>query len=127
MRTSLPADLQELKAQFDSWRQTRTSRRVPIPESLRQAAQALLARYPASHICRVCRLHPRISREKVTTATNRSVATPDTVPAFYPLPSLPSADCRLLLERTDGTRLSLVQPALDAASLSALCASFLRS
>lgn len=127
MRTSLPADLLELKAQFDYWRQTRTSRRVPIPEPLRQAAQALLARHTASHICRVCHLHPRILREKVMTTTNRSVKAADTAPTFYPLPSLPTADCRLLLERTDGARLSLVLPGLDAASPSALCASFLRS
>lgn len=127
MKTSLPADLQKLKAQFDSWRQTRSSRRTPTPEPLRQAAQALLDRYPASHICRACCLHPRILREKAATARKRSAAIVDTAPAFYPIPSLPSADCRLLLERADGARLSLVLPALDADSLSALCSSFLRS
>jgi hypothetical protein len=127
VRASLPADLQELKAQFDSWRQSRTSRRTRVPESLRQAAQALLARYPASYICRACRLHPRILRAKAVAAAKVSGAIADTAPTFYSLPSLPTADCRLLLERSDGARLSLVLPALDAASLSALCSSFLRS
>ena len=126
MHSPVPADLQELKAQFDSWRERRASRRAPIPEPLRQAAQALLARYPASRICRVCRLHPRALKEAAAEAT-RGDAPAGRPPAFYPLPSPPPADCRVLLERADGARLSLALPALDATSLEALCATFLRS
>jgi hypothetical protein len=123
----VPADLQELKAQFDSWRERQVSRRVPIPEPLRQAAQALLARYPASRICRVCRLHPRTLKEMTPAETTRGVAPADRTLAFYALPPPPDADCRLWLERADGARLSLVLPALDATALETLCATFLRS
>jgi hypothetical protein len=38
MNSPLPADLLELKAQFDHWRSIRPYVRQPIPEDLRHAA-----------------------------------------------------------------------------------------
>lgn len=42
--------LNALAVKLNAWRSQRTSRRVPIPESLRQQAVALLAHYPRTQI-----------------------------------------------------------------------------
>jgi hypothetical protein len=44
-------------------------------------------------------------------------------------PTLPQSPigCRLLIERPDGSRLTLTIPSLDLVSVSRLCADFLRS
>jgi hypothetical protein len=131
MDSSFPPDLLDLKARFDSWRLTR-SKRAPIPDDLRLAAQALLARYPCSTICRALGLHPR-SLKTPSSSTSSSVSAPFlSEPAFFPLPqnfssANPSSPSRLLLERADGSRLTLTLPAADLASLSALVVNFLRS
>jgi hypothetical protein len=142
MNDSFPAELAKLQSRFEHWRSTRATR-APIPEDLLQAARALLNRYSASMVCRACRLHPT-SLRKPATALPRSAPTDKalsksaaiTRPAFYSLPpaaslleapvSAVNADCRLVLERPDGARLTLTVPQLDAASLSSLCSDFLR-
>jgi hypothetical protein len=142
MNTLFPAELAKLQSRFEHWRSTRTTR-SPIPEDLLQAARALLNRYSASMVCRACRLHPN-SLRKPAAALARSAPTDKalsksaalTLPAFYslspaasllesPVPAV-NADCRLVLERPDGTRLTLTVPQLDAAWLSNLCSDFLR-
>lgn len=144
MNVSLPNDLARLQTRFEHWRKTRTAR-SRIPEDLLQAASALLDRYSASAICRACRLHPtslskRAKPKRHSAALTKPMrpATDDRQTAFFPLPpsicwpastppSRPAApDCRLALERADGTRLTLVLPALDGATLVALCSNFLR-
>lgn len=128
MTASLPSDLRQLKAQFESWRRTR-EKKGPIPVHLRKAAIALLDEHAATTICRVCRLHPRTLQEPAEPAPQVSSKTPD----FFPLPALPPAaarpraECQLLLERPDGARLTLTLPTLDPVSLSTLCSNFLRS
>ncbi|MGH9845585.1 MAG: hypothetical protein ACREEM_43300 [Blastocatellia bacterium] len=135
MNNALPSDLLKLKAQFESWRRTR-EKKGPIPDHLRKAAMALLDRHAATTICRVCRLHPRTLQEPAV--SKRAYKAPAKMPDFFPLPALPQdalsfsprqphADCQLLLERPDGARLTLTLPAIDPASLSALCSNFLRS
>jgi hypothetical protein len=42
------------------------------------------------------------------------------------LPTTDIKDCRLLLERPDGARLTLTLPTLDLASINQLCVDFLR-
>lgn len=138
MNSSLPADLLKLKARFEAWRKTRSSR-IPIPVELRREAIALLNRYSASMICRVCRLHPRSLKQPLSSKPARQAAPATTSPAFFPLPAAalgqgtvptlfdsPSAP-RLLLERPDGSRLTITVPALDPAQLESLCSQFLRS
>lgn len=142
MDTTLPADLAKLQQQFEHWRSTRTTRST-IPQDLLQAARTLLDRYPASMICRACRMHPN-SLRKPATVNSRAARTDKaasqsaaiTSPAFYslppaaPLPELlvPATDsaCRLTLERPDGARLSLTVSRLDATLLSSLSSDFLR-
>lgn len=135
MKTGLPSDLRKLKAQFESWRKTR-EKKGPIPVHLRKAAITLLDRHAAMTICRVCRLHPRTLQEPAQSKPTHKKSAATATPAFFSLPALPQAtvshstplqhECKLLLERPDGARLSLTLPELDAASLSTLCENFLR-
>ena len=143
MNDSLPDDLAKLQARFEHWRNTRKTR-SPIPEDLLQAARLLLDQYSVSMVCRACRLHPTSLHKRAKPAStsskpdrpvHKSASTSQT--AFYCLPpaiSLPeppvpisTPDCRLVLERTDGARMTLVLPQLDTTTLSTLCSNFLRS
>ena len=137
MNATVPSDLLKLKAQFEHWRKTRSTR-SPIPAHLRQAAIDLLGRYSAAAICRACRLHPHTLKPPITPKTKASKLTTTAAPVFFSLPAaeaLPAAclpsraqtDCRLVLERPDGARMTLAVPQLDAASLQTLCSNFLRS
>ena len=133
---SIPDDLLELQARFDQWRANRKHKREPIPDQLRDAALEMSRRYPSSLLRQVlkiqlCRLMPKAKN-------NARRSKPQQQTAFFKLPQ-PAASldaesltpqtstaCRLQLERPDGARLSLTLPSLDAATLSALCADFLR-
>jgi hypothetical protein len=126
----LPADLLELKSQFETWRQTRKSR-DPIPEDLRRAAQKMLDHYSASTICRACRLNPRTLKTVAPSDSPQATAQAKKEEAFFRLPPCshsqqPANDCRLLLERPDGARLTLILHSFDSASLSSICTNFLR-
>lgn len=143
MNNSLPADLAKLQARFEHWRNTRKTR-SPIPEELLQDARVLLDRYSISTVCRACRLHPTSLHKRARPAStsskpdrpvHKSASTSRT--AFYclpqavslpesPVPTLAAENCRLVLERTDGARMTLVLPQLDTAALSTLCSNFLR-
>lgn len=137
MKAALPSDLLKLKAQFESWRKKRP-KQGPIPEHLRQAAIALLDHCSASMICRVLRLHPRTLQTPVVSKVRRQAAAQRSLD-FFPLPPAPPqtdlfsslgaarSDCRLLLERPDGSRLTILLPALEPATLETLCADFLHS
>jgi hypothetical protein len=144
MNDSLPEDLAKLQSRFEHWRNTRKTR-SPIPEDLLLAARALLERYSISMVCRACRLHPASLHKRTKPAStsskpdrpvHKSASTSQT--AFYCLPpdvclpespvSTPAAEnCRLMLERTDGARMTLVLPQLDNTALSNLCSNFLRA
>jgi hypothetical protein len=135
MDAPLPADLLELKARFEAWRQTRQFHRSRTPDQLRQAAVALLQRYPASLICRVCRLNPETLKRAASSPTAPSKRQPPE--SFFRLPLGPvsetgssllqtTAGCRLQLERPDGSRLILTLPRMEASSIHALCSDFLR-
>jgi hypothetical protein len=135
MKTSISPALLRLKARFETWRRTRASIRTRTPEHLRQAALALLDQHPASLICRVCRIHPRtLQAPRVPKKRTNST------PAFFPLPPLSPAlqDMipshsqtetlyRVVIERSDGAKLTICLPSFDQTSLSAFCADFLRS
>ena len=137
MNATVPSDLLKLKAQFEHWRKTRSTR-SRIPAHLRQAAVDLLDRHSASAICRACRLHPHtLKQPAVPKPKARNLSTP-TAQVFFPLPAaeifpppslsqLAQADCRLVLERPDGARLTLAGPQFDPALLATLCSNFLRS
>jgi hypothetical protein len=137
MNDLLPDDLAKLQARFEHWRNTRKTR-SPIPKDLLQTARALLDHYSISMVCRVCRLHPTSLHKRAKLASTSSKSASTSQAAFYCLPSavsLPESpvstpvaeNCRLVLERADGARMTLVLPQLDHTALSTLCSNFLRA
>ena len=144
MNSPLPADLLELKAQFDHWRSTRPYIRQPIPEDLRYAALEMSQRYSPALVGRILKLDPQRLNKPVpkparqkTFLKKTSLKKPQT--AFFKLPTeviLPKPDtsvipaatgCRVLLERPDGARLTLMLPSLNLIEINRLCSDFWRS
>ena len=134
MDHNLSDDLLELKARFDAWRRTRKSPRAKTPDDLLQAALVMRDRYPARLICRACRISSKtFARAATSTASPKKR---QSTASFFKLPlvsepgSTPSQlnrDCRVQLERPDGSRLTLTISTLDPATLNSLCLNFLRS
>ena len=137
MKSAIPSDLLKVQKRFEAWRKTR-AKRSKTPDHLLKAAAALLDHYSASTICRACGINLRtLRRRSSSNASPCCSATP--APDFFPLsltlpqPEISSSsrqtrtDCRLVLERPDGARLSIFLTSLTEASISALCSSFLRS
>ena len=108
----------------------------PIPDEFRQAAAEMATRYSPSLVRRILKLDPWLLKKPETKMPGRIHRKPQT--AFFTLPpdiALPeprpvatslAAGCRLLVERPDGARLALTLPSLDLASITQLCADFLR-
>jgi len=86
MKATVPSDLLKLKAQFEHWRKTRSTR-SRIPVDLRAAAIALLDRYLAAAICRACRLHPHTLKPSTGSKPRLRNPTTTTAQAFFPLPA----------------------------------------
>lgn len=138
MDSSVPADLLKLKARLEAWRSTRKYARQPIPDEFRQAASEMTRRYSPSLVRRILKLDPwrlkKFDTKKPTRARKAPQAAFFTLPpeaAFQEPPSQAppqtAAACRLLIERPDGSRLTLTLPSLDLLSLHRLCADFLRA
>lgn len=139
MKSTIPADLLELKARFETWRTNREYAREPIPDELWNAAADLSRRYPPSFVGRVLKLDPsklkkflikRSARppvRKKPQATFFQLPTEIALPEVGPLLPPGQTDCRLQIERPDGARLTLSLPPLDLVSIHRLCADFLRS
>lgn len=134
---SIPDDLLELQARFDQWRANRKYNREPVPDQLRDAALEMSRRYPQSLLRQVLKIQLSRLMPKAKTNAHRSKRKQPQTTFFKlqpPAASLgaesltpqSSTDCRVQLERPDGARLSLTLPSLDAVSLHALCANFLR-
>jgi hypothetical protein len=56
--STIPVDLLELKARFESWRTNRKYVREPIPDELWNAAADLSRRHPTSLVGRILKLDP---------------------------------------------------------------------
>jgi len=138
MNSTIPADLLELKTRFETWRTNRKYVREPIPDELWNAAADFSRRYPPSLVGRILKLDQsrlkkllikgsaRISVRKKSQATFFQLPTESALlEAGSPLPQ-GQLDCRLQIERPDGSRLTLTLPSLDLVSISRLCADFLR-
>lgn len=139
----IPADLRRLQQRFEHWRETR-EKQTKIPECLLAQARALLAHYPITLICRVCRLHPHSLRQ--APAADNGAALPDLSPDLPPAQAFlawPAAEMapglaalfglpqtmperRLVFARPDGATLTLTLTAADTDAVTALCAQFLR-
>jgi hypothetical protein len=139
MNSPLPADLLELKAQFDHWRSIRPYIRQPIPEDLRRAALEMSQRYSPALVGRVLKLDPQRLKKPAPKPARQKTSLKKPQTAFFKLPTeviLPKPDssvvpaatgCRVLLERPDGARLTLMLPSLDLTEINRLCSDFWRS
>jgi hypothetical protein len=139
MNSRLPADLLDLKARFDHWRSTRPYIRQPIPDELRHAALEMSRRYSPTLVGRVLKLDPSRLKKPIIKPARPKAPLKKPQTAFFKLPTeivLPqpkasispaATGCRLLLERPDGARLTLMLPPLDLTDINWLCSDFLRS
>jgi hypothetical protein len=139
MNSTIPADLLELKARFETWRTNRKYVREPIPNELWTAAADLSRRYPPSLVGRVLKLDPSRLKKLLLKRSARTSIRKKPQAAFFQLPTeiaLPKAGspllqspigCRLQIERPDGARLTLMLPPLDLADINRLCSDFWRS
>jgi hypothetical protein len=135
METAIPADLHELKTRLDDWRSKRRYNREPLPADLRQAAIELSRKYPPATVRRFLKLDPwrlrgrkakEAVRPKPPKTTFFKLPAPIAVPEITSPAPPNSSGYRLLLERSDGARLTITLPSLDLASINSLCADFLR-
>ena len=125
MNSTIPADLLELKARFETWRANRKYVREPIPDELWNAAADLTRRYPPSLVGRVLKLDSSKLKKLLIKRSARVSARKKPRATFFQLPTeiaLPEAGssllqrpvgCRLQIERPDGSRLTLTLPSLD--------------
>jgi hypothetical protein len=139
MNSTIPADLLELKASFETWRTNRKYMREPIPDELWNAAADLSRRYPPSLVGRTLKLDSSKLKKLLIKRSTRTSTRKKPQAAFFQLPTeialpeikapLPQnlTGCRLQIERPDGSRLTLTLPSLDLVSISRLFADFLRS
>lgn len=145
MKQNSSPDLHGVRTEFEAWRARRISR-TRIPESLWAAALALLDRYPLTLICRELHISPTQLRKRCAAdnpkppqrqlpqqafleLSSRALPTPTLSArsvASDSAPALTNGACRVMLERADGSRLSLTLP-VDWMRIEALCASFLRT
>ncbi len=147
MNSSLPADLAALSAQLDAWRGSQR-KRARIPDHFYHAAVRLLDHCSVATICRETRLRPASLRKHAAAQQPTAAATPSRPPrpdTFLPLhvpgldllspspgappatPALQTHGQRLLLERSDGARLTITLASADWERITALCQSFLRA
>ena len=68
MNATIPADLLELKARFETWRANRKYLRETIPDELWNAAADLCRRYPPSLVGRALKLDPSRLKKFLTKA-----------------------------------------------------------
>jgi hypothetical protein len=153
MSAELKPDLQEVKTLFKNFRARRVGNQKPrLPEQLWGEAIALLERYPFSVVCRELRLKANYLRQRAEAARqgstakfklHRSAKKPGAKPqqdflsltagqlSAVPIsteliqPDSSSNECRVMIERRDGSRLQITVP-MDWSRLETLCAGFLR-
>ena len=134
-------DLEQVKTQFQTWRATRTGKQR-IPQQLWQQILALLGNYSIAQISRELQLDYGLLKRR--TAGSKADTDAHALPTFLEIkpqqlsasvaqlplrPIVPSATdptCTILIERTDGNRLTITIAA-DGQLLSNLCASLLRA
>ena len=152
MSANPKGDLQQVKTLFENFRARRV-RKERLPESLWGQAIALLEHYPLRVVCRELRLKPNYLRQRAEAVRKgstekfrfhsspkkpRSRAKQDFLSlTASELSSVPTptqllqtnrstTECRVVIERTDGGRLTLTVP-MDWSRIEAMCAGFLRA
>jgi hypothetical protein len=146
MKRSIPAELIELRDEIQSWRESHPG--VRIAEHLLERAVGLLDRYSMSAIC----VHAGVNRETLKRGAAKSrpsalVSRPASSSAAERFVEVSGtqlraaglseavprrregadSDYRILVDRSDGARLTLFMPMGDSSSINSLFAAFLGS
>ena len=129
MSEKLFLDLNHVKAEFTAWRARRVGRQA-IPPALWTAAVTLLEHYPISVVCRELKLpHHRLSKFRGGNGKPGDAflaLTAQELVSHQPQHLNANQPCRLVIERSDGSRLSLALP-LNWPHLESFCARFLKA
>ena len=118
------AQLAELIAHFDHWRQSRTQRGEPIPDFIWEQAVSLTQVLSLSRVAKCLRLNPQELKKRCGQRRQRESPVPPAalpVPDFIEVKAEPAwvaAGMEIDLERPDGNRLHIAyhepQPPLSA-------------
>ena len=119
MKTIPPAQAEDqltsVAHRFDAWRQTRTTRAVPMPQHLWEQAIALTALFPLPHVARRLRvsggeLKKRCAAHHAARSTPASTALDFVEVTATPVWPTPTAGVAMERSRPDGTRLRMHGP-----------------
>ena len=141
MSANAKPDLQELKTKLANFRAGRVGKER-IPENLWAEAVALLDHYPFNQVWQELRLKREYLQQRAAVAKGRRAVPIKKNPKFLTLTEHQlttinngaskndaalnqAAQCRLVIERCDGSRLTLNLP-VEWSRIEALCGSFLR-
>jgi hypothetical protein len=129
--TPLHADhqLDQLAAQFEHWRQSRSHRGERIPQALWDQAVALARVLPHSRVAQHLRLAPNDLKKQMAMQVDPHAAVCHTTPGFVEMPPVTSwphlrSGFEAELQRQDGARLRFHAP---DTSLAAIVKSFLEA
>ena len=146
MTVEAKPDLEQVKIAFEKFRAGTPPRgKARLPENLWAGAVALLDHYPFKQVWQELRLKPEYLKRRAGLAKNKSAPAIERTPKFLKLkaselttlnngankniaaqlPINQRSECRLVIERADGSRLQLNLPC-DWSGIEALCNSFLR-
>ena len=126
MNSTIPADLLELNARFETWRTNRKYVREPIPDELWNAAADLSRRYSTSLMGRVLKIDPSKLKKLLIKRSARASARKNPQATFFQLQTeiaLPEVEaplpqrltgCQLQIERHDSSCPTLTMPSLDS-------------
>ena len=138
--------LEQTRAAFQSFRSSHQNKRTRLPEDLWQMAISLLDSFSITRVCRELRLDPqRLRKHRPASNSTPSAAlrpalhfcevkaATQNLATVGPSSTEASADysstalsLRLVLERPDGTRLSVSVPASELSQLTSLYSLFLQ-
>jgi hypothetical protein len=107
---ALPSPLESVQYQFEKWRETKRTRRQPIPEELWTAAARLQNDYPISRISKVLRLnHTDLKNRICGHKSRRQKKRPS--PLFVELDcmqSFTSSECIVEMEDGRGSKMKMI-------------------
>jgi hypothetical protein len=137
MSTAVSDDLARVAARITDWRTAHPGHNQPLPDALWQEIAPLRERVPDLRLCRALHISAHSLRKHCPGPSRHQPHPRPAAPCFVPLacaaPEKPSpvaswpvdAAIRLMLERPDGTRLTLSLPAQHRTELASLLSSLL--
>jgi hypothetical protein len=144
MSANPKSDLEQVKKAFENFRAGRSAgSKKRLPENLWAQAVALLEHYPFRQVWQELRLKPEYLKLRAGLTSKERAIVKKKSPKFLtlkaselnainnganttaPSSAKQTSECRLVIERVDGSRLTLNLP-IDWSRIEELCADFLR-